>query len=250
VAAKKRHATGARAAHAKRAVRAATHPRTRHLHVVRAGGGGRAVTIAPPVPVPTPGPAAPNSLTPVGLAAAEALRTRPAAPAPEATAAAPAGGGSSSNTALGLAALVGAGGAALLRARALSAGTGISDAGTLTALGHSASVFWAGSCTTLGAGSAPTQAVNVSLTSPGLATSSGLASSIGSRFGVAGVVSDTAAAPGGRVGPPAAGALVQREGDGNDNTGLVALLFAVSGLAGALVGSLAPRGRAAPEDAQ
>ena len=74
------------------------------------------------------------------------------APAPALAASTPvtaqsSGGGSgSSSTGLGLAALIGAGGAALLRARALFGATGLDDTGTLTALAHSASTMWAGSC--------------------------------------------------------------------------------------------------------
>ena len=85
-------------------------------------------------------------------------------PSPQVTSGTPSGGGSSSNTALGLAALVAAAGARSSSARQLAAAAGIADIGTLTALGHSASIFWAGSCVSLGTGNTATAAtVNASL---------------------------------------------------------------------------------------
>jgi hypothetical protein len=129
----------------------------------------------------------------------------------------------SANDAIGLAVLLGAGGAALLRLRQSAVAAGLTDAGTLTALGQSASVFWAGSCYSLGSTSA-----SVSMTSS-------LDASAGDRaqFAVAGVVSDASGALGGRVSP--ASASIARA-PGNDRTGLVVLLLAVSAAIGAALG--------------
>jgi hypothetical protein len=149
----------------------------------------------------------------------------------------PSGGGSSSSV-LGLAALIGAGGVALLRARQLSVASGIGDVGTLTALGHSASTFWAGSCLTLGSGSATSATVNASLT----AGAASQASALGSRdqFGVGGVVSGAADAVGGRLTQPVASIVPGNDGS-DDRTGLVALLFTCSAIIGAVAGAIAPR---------
>ena len=147
-------------------------------------------------------------------------------------------GNGPSDSVLGLAALIGAGGVALLRARQLAGAAGIGDISTLTALGHSASTFWAGSCLTLTSGGATSATVNASLTSG--ATSS--ASALGSRaqFGVGGVVSGATDAAGGRFTQPIAS--VVPSGDSNDDrTPLVALLFACSAIIGAVVGAIGPR---------
>ena len=135
-------------------------------------------------------------------------------------------GSGSSNTALGLAALIGAGGVALLRARQLSAAAGIADIATLTALGHSASIV-------LGrvlpharrAVARPPRHANASLTAarPRLRARSAAAL----QFGVGGVVSGAAEAAGGRS---ATVATVVPSGDTDDDrTPLVALLFALLG---------------------
>jgi hypothetical protein len=158
-----------------------------------------------------------------------------AAPSPSAPATvAPPGGGDSANSALGLAALLGAGGAALLRLRQSAAASGLSDGGTLAALGHSASVFWAGSCYPLGSTSA-----SASLTpSLGAGMSPGTSAAGGrSQFGVAGVVSDVSYVVGGSV-PPSTATIVQAPGA--DRTGLVVLLFAASAAFGAAVGAVVP----------
>ena len=150
-------------------------------------------------------------------------------------------GGGSSNTALGLVALLGAGGIALFRARAFSSAAGIDDLGTLTALGHSASMFWAGSCYPLSSGGSTSAAsANASFTAQGI--------SLGGRdrFGVGGVVSGPARTTGGRVGPPATW-LLSTPGSG-ERTAIVALLLAVSALFGAAFGALVPRGRASEAD--
>ena len=148
--------------------------------------------------------------------------------------AAPSGGDSGSNSALGLAALIGAGGAALLRLRQSAAAAGLADAGTLTALGHSASVFWAGSCYPAGATSS-----SVSLKSSLGPASSPSALALGGRsqFGVGGVVSGAADATGGRV-APATAAIVATPGD--DRTALVMVLLAASAAIGAVVAAVTP----------
>ena len=210
----------------------------RHLHVVqaygashrRAIGGGRAEIPAAPVR------SLPPSLRPVIAPAAVMFAGRPvAAPhAPAPVTAAPSGGGDSSSTGLGLAALLSAGGAALLRLRHSAAAAGLAEGGTLAALAQSASVFWAGSCYPLGGTSA-----SVSLTSSLGATAVPGAGATGGRaqFGVAGVVSNVSGAVGGRV-APAASSLVRAPGD--DRTGLVVLLFAASAAIGAALGALVP----------
>ena len=137
-----------------RAAQSAAAPH-RHLRVVRASGatparaigGGRAELPARPVAVRLAPAVARGPVTFAGLPVAA-----PAAPAPAPVAAAvPAGGSDSADAALGLAALLGAGGFALVRLRQSAAAAGLDDAGTLTALGHSASIFWAGSCYPSGA---------------------------------------------------------------------------------------------------
>jgi hypothetical protein len=149
----------------------------------------------------------------------------------------PTGGGGSSNTAFGLAALIGAGGVALVRLRTLS---GVDDVGTLTALGHSAATFWAGSCYSLGAGASTTAVgANVALTTEAITPASVLGGR--ARFGVEGVLSG-AEDVGGRILPPAAS--LAGDAAGEDRTRLVALLFAAAAAIGAALGALAPRGRA------
>jgi hypothetical protein len=198
---------------------------------VRASGANRA---------PAMGGGAPrNRATPVGRVTAS-LRPATAASAltfgprriAESAAAARAASASSSNDdsandAIGLAVLLGAGGAALLRLRQSAVAAGLTDAGTLTALGQSASVFWAGSCYSLGSTSA-----SVSMTSS-------LGASAGDRaqFAVAGVVSDASSALGGRA--SSASATIARA-PGNDLTGLVVLLFAASAAIGAAFGAIVP----------
>jgi hypothetical protein len=174
------------------------------------------------------------TLSPPGLAAATPVVAGASAPPVSAQ---PSGSGSS-NTALGLAALIGVGGAALLRARQLAGAAGVADIGTLTALGHSASTFWAGSCLTLSGGGATSASMNASLTAS--ATSS--ASALGNRaqFGVGGVVSGAADAAGGRFTQPVA-SVVSGGANNDDRTPLVALLFACSAIIGAVVGAIGPR---------
>ena len=144
----------------------------------------RARTIANP-------PTRTITLSPVTLAAATATATTSPAVAPSApTAAVPTGGGSS-NTAFGLLALIGAGGLVLLRARALASAAGIDDAGTLMALGHAGSTFWAGSCFSLGTGGTTAAGTtSAALTTDPLSPLSAVGSR--ARFGVRGVVSGTA----------------------------------------------------------
>jgi hypothetical protein len=159
------------------------------------------------------------------------------APAPVVAAPAPSGGGSS-NTGFGLVALLGAGGIAVLRARQLSSAAGVDDVGTLTALGHSAATFWAGSCSSLGTGSS---------TSLGAANASFAAgmpeSALGSRaqFDVKGVVAGPFDAAGSRISPDVA-SLAPGPG-GSDRTGLVAALFAASAIIGGALGALGGRHR-------
>src|SRR4029077_1120722 len=169
----------------------------RHVH---AAAGGRALaapsrTLPLPVSVVTP-----VALSP--LAGAFAAQVVASAPSPQVTGT-QSGGGSSSNTALGLAALLGAAGVAVLRARQLSVATGIAEIGTLTALGHSASTFWAGSCVSLGTGSTATAAtVNGSLAADQLSP----ATAAGNRaqFGVRSALSGVGATAGGRAPQPVA----------------------------------------------
>jgi MYXO-CTERM domain-containing protein len=182
-------------------------------------------------------PERPIALSPPSLAIATPVS--PAASAPPVSSGS--SGSGSSNTAFGLAALIGAGGLALLRARQLSAAAGIGDIGTLTALGHSASTFWAGSCLTLSSGGATSATANASLT----ASATSPANALGSRaqFGVGGVVSGAADAAGGHFTEPVAS--VVPGGDGSDDrTPLVALLFACSAIIGAAIGAIGPRRQA------
>jgi hypothetical protein len=170
------------------------------------------------------------------LAGAFAAQVVASAPSPQVTGT-QSGGGSSSNTALGLAALIGAAGVAVLRARQLSAATGIADIGTLTALGHSASTFWAGSCVSLGTGSTATAAtVNASLPSDQLSP----ATAVGNRaqFGVRSALSGVGATAGGRAQQPVA---TIHDPAGEDRTGLAAILFALSAIIGAALGAVGPR---------
>jgi hypothetical protein len=166
-------------------------------------------------------------------AAAPSLPVSAAVAAPATTA--PSSGGSSS-TALGLVALIGASGAALLRARQLAAATGLDDAGTLTALGNSISTFWAGSCVSVGAGGAAP--VGASLGAEALSPVSALGNRIG--FGVKGAVADAADAVGGRLAAPLS-PFVRGAAVSDDRTGLVATLFVASAIVGAALGALAPR---------
>jgi hypothetical protein len=194
--------------------------------------GGR-VVVSPRTPLV----ARPVALSPVALAAtAPSLAVAPAPPL-----SAPQPGGGSSSTAFGLVALVGAGGIALLRARQIAGAFGLDDAGTLTALGHSVSTFWAGSCLTLGTG-APGP-MSASLTAGAQALSP--VSTLGSRAesGVKGVVAGAADAVGGRVVAPATS--FARVAAGDDRTGLVAALFVASAMVGAALGAVAPRRRTA-----
>ena len=203
---------------------------------MRAATGGRAVATPTPALLPAQPVAAARviTLSPPGLAAATPVLASASAPPVDAQSS----GNGPSNSVLGLAALIGAGGVALLRARQLSAAAGIGDITTLAALGHSASTFWAGSCLTLSSGGATSASMNASLTAG--ATPS--ASALGSRaqFGVGGVVSGATEAAGGRFTQPIAS--VVPSGDSNDDrTPLVALLFACSAIIGAVVGAIGPR---------
>jgi hypothetical protein len=148
-------------------------------------------------------------------------------------------GGGSSNTALGLAALIGAGGIALFRARLLASAAGIDDAGTLTALGHSAATFWAGSCYSVGSGS-----TTASLAAERI---SGAVRGDRARFGVGGVASGAANAAGGRIALPAAPLAGTAAGD--DPTRIVAMLLAASAIIGAALGALGPRRQTSGVDA-
>jgi hypothetical protein len=159
------------------------------------------------------------------------------AAAPTASAAAPSGGGSS-NTGFGLVALLGAGGIAVMRARQLASAAGVADAGTLAALGHSASTFWAGSCSSLGSGSS----ISLGTANEPLATTLP-ERALGSRaqFGVRGVVSSPIATAGGRFSPDVAS--FAPDAHGSDRTGLVAALFAASAVIGGALGALGGRHR-------
>ena len=115
-------------------------------------------------------------------------RRHPRSPLPRLSPRSPPAGAAAPRHRTRLAALIGAGGAALLRARALFGATGLDDVGTLTALAHSASTMWAGSCYPLD-GSATLSAAPMSASFVTNAISP--ASALGSRapFGVKGVVS-------------------------------------------------------------
>jgi hypothetical protein len=223
-----------------------------HVAVVRRIAGGRAAVITPSsahvVPVAPiarslrvralPGATAEPAETTGALSAAVV-----APPSPSAGAVPPNGG--SDDAALALATLIGAGGVALLRARQFAAGTGLHDPGTLTALGHAASTFWAGSCISVGSsGPAP---AGVPLTAS--ASPTGVipaATTLGGRaqFGVAGALSNVVDGIGGRVAP--ATSLLTRAG-GSDRTALVTLLLAASAAAGAALGGILPRRHGAQE---
>ncbi|MDP9256091.1 MAG: hypothetical protein M3Q31_05995 [Actinomycetota bacterium] len=218
---------------------AVARPGRNRIHAIRAGGGRAAALpqrtqkIAPPTRTVI-------TLSPVTLAsAAAAVTPSPAIGRAAPAAAVPTGGGSSSS-AFGLAALIGAGGFLLLRARALSSAAGIDDPGTLMALGHAASTFWAGSCFSLGSGG--TTAGGTMSASP---TTDAL-SAVGdrARFGVRGAISGAVGAAGGSEAPPAAS--LAREAAGSDRTGLVAALLLVSAIIGAALGAIGPRERGAP----
>ena len=182
---------------------------------------------------------------------ATAVAANPATSAPAAplAAAAPSQGGPLDG-ALGIVALVGAGGIALLRMRQLSGAMGLTDAGTLTALGHSAATFWAGSCYSLvGPASASTSAPMAA--SPFAATVvPGGAAGGRAQFGVAGVISRGAGlsgvAPSSGVELPPVEAPPLPTGT-SERTGLVALLLAVSAALGAALGGISLRRRGAPE---
>jgi hypothetical protein len=227
-----RVAQTSRATHSATAVPA----RTRRARHVRAAAGGRAVGVPSPMrPHARPISATTIALSP--LAGAFAASFVMSSPSPHVTGT-PSGGGSSSNTALGLIALIGAAGVAVLRARQLSAAAGVADIGTLTALGHSASIFWAGSCVPLGTtGSAGTAAtMNASLAADQLSPSRALGSR--AQFGVRGALSRVGGAAGGRAPLPLA---TIRDPAGDDRTGLAALLFALSAIIGAALGAMGPR---------
>ena len=152
--------------------------------------------------------------------------------------------GNSESAALALATLIGAGGIALLRARHFAAAAGLQDAGTLTALGHSASTFWAGSCVSLSSsGSTMASAPLTASSRPGAIPPG---STLGGRaqYGVAGALSGVVDGVGGRVAP--ATSSVIRPG-GSDSTALVTLLFAACAVAGAALGRIVPRPHGAQE---
>jgi hypothetical protein len=211
-----------------------------HHRVVTTGGGRGAI-----VPVSRSRAAlsvSPNgvvTLSPVALAWAASANPSPglaASPAGIASSAPP-GGGGSSDTAFGLVALIGAGGIAVLRARQLASAAGVDDAGTLTALGHSASIFWAGSCYPLGSGTTAAGTMNASFSASPASTATALGGR--ARFGVRGAVSNAIDGAGSRVQPPAVA--LARDFAGGDRTGLVALLFAASAAIGAAFGALGPQ---------
>jgi hypothetical protein len=181
------------------------------------------------------------TLSPVALASATATATPNAGIAVSAPTTSVSTGGGSSNTAFGVLALIGAGGFALLRARALASAAGIDDAGTLVAFGHAASTFWAGSCFSVGTGTTAGGTMSAALTTDPLSP----LSVVGSRaqFGVRGAVSSAVDTAGGRAAPPAAS--LAREAAGNDRTGLVAALFVASAIIGAVLGAIGPRDRRA-----
>jgi translation initiation factor IF-2 len=227
VAAPKRGASAAAAAQRGSRIHVALASRTTRS---RAVGGGRArLAVVPAQPL------APSLRPAIERPAPTFAGQLVAAPsAPVLAVAAPSGGNDGSNSALGLAALVGAGGAALLRLRQSAAATGLADPGTLSALAHSASVFWAGSCYPLG-----TPSTSVSLTSSLHVEPIARARALGGRasFGVAGAVSGAAEAVGGRV-SPASASFVRAPGD--DRTVLVMVLLTASAAMGAVLGAVVP----------
>ena len=108
-----------------------------------------------------------------------------------------------------------AAGAAVLRARQLATAAGIADIGTLTALGHSASIFWAGSCVSLGTGNTATAAtVNASLAADRLSPANALGSR--AQFGVRSALADVGDTAGGHAPLPVA---TIRDPAGDDRTG-------------------------------
>ncbi|HEY3613227.1 MAG TPA: hypothetical protein VGK92_05950, partial [Gaiellales bacterium] len=195
-------------------------------------------------------PALPGAtLEPVAVPIAPAAPAADAPASPVVAAASPGSGEGPLDSALAIVALAGAGGAALVRARQLAAASGLADTGALTALGHSASTFWAGSCTAIG-GSSSLTASGTSLAAP--ASSTVAFTPVGTlggraRFGVAGALSEVADGLGGRVTPAA---LPLRSGHAADRTGLVTLLLAASAASGAALAALLPqRGGAQGADA-
>jgi hypothetical protein len=185
--------------------------------------------IAPAVAVQAAIAVRPTAASPASaVAASDSGTAMPASPAPS--------GAGSSNTALGVLGLIAAGGAAVLRLRQLSSAMGAGDAGTLAALAHSATTFWAGSCVAIGGGNATAGPVGASLTTASVEPLSVLGSRAG--FGVRGAISGPVDALGGRASRPAA--TVARAA-GQDRTGLVAALCAASAIVGAALGALRTR---------
>jgi hypothetical protein len=157
---------------------------------------------------------------------------------------APGGGDRSGSSGLGVLALVGAGGAVLLRMRQATTAAGIADAGTLTALGHSAATFWAGSCTAVGASSslAVPASASVGTAATPLAFTPASAPGGHTRFGVAVVPAVVEDGSGGRVVPAALGLGSVGE---VDRTGIVTLLLAASMALGAAAARVLPHRRLA-----
>jgi hypothetical protein len=119
----------------------------------------------------------------------------------------------------------------------LAAAAGIADIGTLTALGHSASIFWAGSCVSLGTGNTATAAtVNASPAADRLSPANALGSR--AQFGVRSALAGAGGTASGRAPLPVA---TIRDPAGDDRTGLAALLFALSAIIGAALGAVGPR---------
>jgi hypothetical protein len=173
-----------------------------------------------------------TTVAPAVTAGTLAVGARP----PAIVVAAPSGGGSH-NAPFALAALIGVGGAALLRARQLAAATGLTDPGTLTALGQSTFTFWAGSCASLGSGSATTLAP-MTMSAPAGAMLPASTAGGRAQFGVAGALSGVVDGIGERAASTGLSKLpVSRGGDSN-NAGFVTLLLAASAAAGAAVGRI------------
>jgi hypothetical protein len=176
-----------------------------------------------------------TTLSPVSPVAGAGWTPAPEAPGAQLAGTAPSGG-DPSNDALGLMALLAAGGVAVLRARQLASAAGLDDIGTLTALGHSAFTFWAGSCVSLGtrttAGAASAALAPSEMSAPGAV--------LGSRaqFAVEGELSAPFAAAGGRS--RSAASLLEHAA-ARDRTGLVAALLAASAVIGGAFGVLAAR---------
>jgi hypothetical protein len=206
--------------------------------VTQAQSAAPAFGATPPLVAQPTDPIALSPLSPVSSVApvaaqAPAQSTQQARPAPS--------GGSAPGSALGLLALVGAAGIVVLRIRQFAADAGLADGGTLTALAHAATTFWAGSCLPLATTASTTAAgvsagtVNASLQRPGIARGRR------EQFDVKGAVSGPLGSAGSPAAPPALALTEGTTGGDGDRAGLVVALFTVSAMIGAAFGALSPR---------